>query len=367
MAIIKRLFTTPKESVDTHPDRSSDISSNGGRSKKRGNDKRPDLYQEVTDNLVTAIENGTAPWQRPWDGKIRWPLNPTTKKPYHGINVLLLAGESYQDPRWCSYRQAKEQGWQVNKGEQGSRIYFYKLLQREGNEIDPSTGELEMQNIPVLKNYTVFNLSQMENTPKLEWETGYTKKISNLTEQICQDIVESTGADISYGRRHAAYSPSQDRIYMPVKASFESDGDYYATLLHELAHWSGHESRLKREFGSDRKSEAYAREELRAEMASAMLSMRLGIPSMIDGHASYVDHYLQILRKDKKEIFRAAKDAEKIARYVLGFHPDFRDELESEHRDQIQSVLDSGAPEEMFDASEFDFEPDIGPQASMRM
>lgn len=372
MAVIKRLVPPSQPTADENaiaPGEESTAKTTEAREfrgGKRNAAAQRDYFQEVTDNIIEAIENGTAPWQQRWDGRMRWPMNGTTQKPYHGVNIMLLANQEFQDPRWCSYQQAKDKGWQVRRGEHGSRIYFYKPLQRRTGEIDPVTNEPETKMIPVLKSYTVFNLSQIENAPAFEWKGGNTHELSDLTEQICSEIVEATGAEIVHGHRRAAYSPSEDRIYMPDRASFKSDAFYFATLLHEIGHWSGHESRLNREFGSDRKSAAYAREELRAEMASAMLSMRLGLPSAIDGHAAYVEHYLQILRNDKKEIFRAAKEAERMSRYVLSFHPDFRAEFETEHRDQVKAAIAAGGPEEVFDASEFDFEPDELSAAGMR-
>lgn len=380
MAIIKRLFTTPPQPVaPTEPAAVQDLSSNdtlvvpaaaekksGGKSKGRGNFTPRDLYQDVTDSIVEAIENGTAPWQQMWDGQARWPLNGATNKPYHGINVMLLVGEGYQDPRWCSYQQAKDRGWQVRRHEEGTKIYFYKTLQRKTGEIDPETQEAETKTIPVLKSYTVFHFSQIDGVPELERNNAHAREMTDLTEQTCQELIEATGAEIIFGQRRAAYSPSQDRIYMPDKESFDSDAHYYATLLHEISHWTGHASRLQRDFGTSRDSEQYAREELRAEMASAMLAMRLGLPSKIDGHSAYVDHYLKILRSDKKEVFRAAKDAERMARYVLSFHPDFRDEFEAEHQAQMAAHVEAGGPEEIFDASEFDFEPDELPLMGMK-
>ena len=326
-----------------------------------------DLYQEVTDSLMEAIENGTAPWQRPWDGRALWPMNPTTNKPYHGINVLLLAGEGFQDGRWCTYQQGKAKDWQVRKGERGTRIYFYKPLQKATGEIDLDSGKPEMRVIPILKSYTVFNLSQVDNAPEADPEraANHTKDVTDLTAQLCEEIVEAAGVNVVHGYRQAQYGPSEDKVYMPDRESFDSDAAYYAVLMHEIGHWSGHETRLNREFGFDRKAPAYAREELRAEMASAMLSMRLGLPCAIENHSSYVDSYLKLLKNDKKEIFRAAKDAEKIARYVLSFHPEFRDEFEHEHRDQVAAAVDAGAPEEIFDASDFDFEPEA-PLMGMR-
>lgn len=324
-------------------------------SRRPDNDaKRRDLFQEVTDNMIQAIEEGTAPWQKTWKGRFGWPMNPTTGKSYHGINVLLLSNAGYQDPRWCSYEQAKKAGWQVRGGEKASRIYFYKPLRKETEDLDFATGLPVVKTIPVFRSYPVFNLSQVENAPKLETGVDHGTILDDVTEATILELVESTGAEIRTGRVSAAYDPKDDWISMPAKETFESDAHYYAALVHELAHWTGHSSRLNRPFSFDRSSEAYAREELRAEMTSAMLSMELGIPASIGNHEGYIAAYLTLLRNDKKEVFRAAKDAETITRFILRYHPDFRMRLETEVKEQAQAAADAGAPDEFFDASLFD-------------
>lgn len=335
-----------------------------GRTKRSGNDhaprrngsdlKRRDLFQEVTDQMVQAIEEGTAPWQRSWQGFFGWPKNATTGKPYHGINVLLLASAGYQDPRWCSYEQAKKNDWQVRGGQKSSRIYFYKPMQKPSEELDPATMLPKYKTVPVFRSYPVFNLSQMDGAPKLETGIDHKVVLDDVTEQTILEIVEATGVEIEHGHAKAAYLPVPDKIIMPDKATFESDADYYAALLHELGHWSGHESRLNRTFSFDKTSDAYAREEMRAEMASAMLSMQLGIPAGIANHEGYVGAYLKMLRDDKKEVFRAAKDAETISRFILRYSPDLKVRLEEQVNDQAQAAAAAGAPDEFFDASLFD-------------
>lgn len=316
---------------------------------------RRDLFQEVTDRMVQAIEEGTAPWQKPWQGHLGWPANPTTGKPYHGINVLLLATAGYQDPRWCSYEQAKKAGWQVRSGEKAERIYFYKLMTKGSGELDPVTCLPKVEKvIPLFRSHPIFNLSQIDNAPKLETGVQHEVVLDDVTEQTILDLIEASGAQFNTGRSHAAYFPKQDWIDMPAKETFESDAHYYAAKFHELAHWTGHESRLNRPFSFDKSSVDYAREELRAEMASAMISMQMGIPPGVKNHEGYVANYLKILRDDKKEIFRAAKDAETISRFILRYNPDLKIRLEEEVRDQAQAAADAGAPEEFFDASLFD-------------
>lgn len=140
MAVIKRLFAParveePAQASEIPAPQEPVAEKRPARSRRQSAKEREfkprDLYQEVTDGIIEAIENGTAPWQQSWDGRTRWPVNGTTQKPYHGVNVMMLALQGLQDPRWCTYQQAKEQGWQVRKGEHGSRIYFYKPLERK--------------------------------------------------------------------------------------------------------------------------------------------------------------------------------------------------------------------------------------------
>ncbi|MFM0265576.1 ArdC family protein [Paraburkholderia sediminicola] len=331
-------------------------SARNAKSPRERTGERPDLFQEVTDKIVAALENGTAPWQKPWASSFEWPMNGTTGKPYHGINIMLLAANEFQDGRYCSFKQAKEKKWSVRKGEHGTPIYFYKPFLKETGEIDPATQEPKMRSIPILKRYTVFNFSQIDGSPEYELKNDHELVLNEETRQICDEIIDASGADIKHGYRVSAYSPSEDRVFMPNREAFKSDAHYYSSLLHEIGHWSGHTSRLNREFGTSRESELYGREELRAEMASAMIAMRLGLPAAMENHGAYVDHYLKVLRSDKKEIFRAARDAEKISRFVLSFHPDFREEFREEHESQMAAAVAVGAPAETFDASEFDFE-----------
>ena len=358
-AELDRLLAQQQARIDAREQPGARRTNAGSASARRngGDAKRRDLFQEVTDQMIQAIEEGTAPWQQPWRGRLGWPENPTTGKPYHGINVLLLSNVGYQDPRWCSYEQAKKNGWQVRGGEKASRIYFYKPMRKNTEELDPVTALPIVKTVPVFRSYPVFNLSQIDNAPKLETGVDHEIVLDDVTEQTILDMIEATGVEIVSGRTRAAYSPKADQIVMPAKDTFKSDAHYYAALLHELAHWTGHESRLNRPFSFDRSSEAYAREELRAEMASAMLSMQLGIPAGVENHEGYVAEYLKILRGDKKEIFRAAKDAETISRFILRYNPDLKIRLEDEVRDQARAAADAGAPDEFFDASLFeDFE-----------
>jgi antirestriction protein ArdC len=292
----------------------------------------------VTDRIIAMIENGAAPWRQPWDRPRAphvpaLPLNAVTGKAYQGINILLLqaSGLSFFDPRWCGYEQAKTRGWQVRAGEQGATIYFFKRLEIN----DPNDAETEplldedgrprRKTIPLLRAHTVFHASQIEGIPTLEEAYGMpTTAGVHPTwdwEAHLEAILRRSGARIVHTGSLAFYRPAEDCIYLPPPARFPGSGHYYGVAYHELGHWTGHPERLNRSFCFHRGAPAYAREELRAELASAFLGAELGIQYDLESHAAYLDHYLDLLRRDNREIFRAARDAQGIADLVLDRHP----------------------------------------------
>jgi antirestriction protein ArdC len=295
-----------------------------------------DFRQEVTDNLVQMLEKGVAPWQKPWDSSmasIDMPLNPTTGKTYRGGNTLHLIAtalqKNYDDPRWMTYKQAAENGWQVRKGEKGTQIEFWDV--KDGQSKDrPENGGAQSK--PKLEQaderrlihrvYTVFNASQVDGVPPHEPKQKSVFDAVHAGEQI----LHHSGAQIIHDQLDRAYySRSQDSIHLPTKPAFKDAAGYYGTALHELAHWSGHPSRLNRKtlaesyrFGDVN----YAKEELRAELASVFLAAERGIPHNPEQHAAYVEHWIKALKEDKNEIFRAAHDASKAADFLLGLERD---------------------------------------------
>lgn len=275
-----------------------------------------DHRQEVTDDIIRLLEQGTAPWQRPWEtGRAgQLPYNPTTNKPYRGGNVLalMIAGmhKGYDDPRWCTYRQGSEQGWQVRKGEKSSAVEFW--------DIYPDKNDPE-KNRFVHRVYPVFNAAQIDGIPSLLIEPRKPFEVIEAGQRILQE----SGADIRHGGTRAFYRPSGDFIQLPEKENFIDAPAYYSTACHELGHWTGHEKRLNRETlmkskGFDQHDESYAREELVAELASLYMSAETGLPHDPAQHAAYLDSWLGALKKDKNEIFRAASQASAATDYVLG-------------------------------------------------
>ena len=209
------------------------------RSGKAFTDRR-DHYQEVTDRIVAALESGTRPWRQPWEnGSPGMPVNAATHRRYHGINVLLLSITSFAlggDPRFCSYKQAGDRGWQVRKGERGTTVFFFKRMLVEDRDAAPDA-EGRTKAIPVLRAYTVFNGSQIDGIP--------TYVPPDLTDapwrrpEAAQAILDNSGAVLRVGGDRAFFSPFCDFIQMPPEASFTDAGTWSSTLLHELAHYAG--------------------------------------------------------------------------------------------------------------------------------
>ena len=290
-----------------------------------------DLRQEITDQIIEALEKGTAPWQKPWNsGAFELPFNPTSGKPYRGGNAIHLMAMSsrhgYEDPRWLTYRQAQENGWQVRRGEKGTQVEFWQFpgsgTRLSGAREDQDPSEPTGRDRCIYRVYTVFNGSQIDGLPphsprvRQEWEAV----------QSAESILRNSGARISHDQADQAfYHRRTDSIHLPPRAAFQSNGAYYGTALHELSHWTGHPSRLNRDtlHESYRFGDAsYAREELRAELASVFLMAERGIPHDPERHASYLSSWLEVLREDKHEIFRAARDAPTAVDFLMALEMD---------------------------------------------
>ncbi|MCP5246850.1 MAG: DUF1738 domain-containing protein, partial [Burkholderiales bacterium] len=274
------------------------------------------------------LKQGTAPWQKPWqpgDPLLSFPHNPTTQKRYRGINALYLMSQGYADPRWLTYKQAAGLGAQVRKGEKSTWIQYWKFTDERIKKDDNGKLVLNSDGKPVKETVklerprvfyaSVFNAEQIDNLPELIIGPPAWNPIERA-----EQILQASSAAIEHGEYDRAfYRPVTDRIHLPHKHQFEIPDRYYATALHELGHWTGHESRLNRDLAHPFGSEGYAREELRAEIASMLLGNELGLGHDPSQHAAYVASWIKALEKDPTEIFRAAADAEKIQDYVLAF------------------------------------------------
>lgn len=283
-----------------------------------------DLYKRVTDKIITQLEKGVAPWKCPWatDGG-GLPRNVVSRKSYRGINTMLLWATAdehgYESSLWGTYRQWDMLGGHVNRGEHGTKIIFWNVS--TGAVLDKDTGEEREEKRFFLREYTVFNLAQCGGTALDRYRIG--RPTTNFIDfDPAEAVVKATAADVRHGGNRAFFNPVEDYIRLPVKEAFASPASYYSTLFHELSHWTGHESRLKRidklaRFG-DR---SYAVEELVGELGAAFLTASLGIPNerTLADATSYLDHWLTILKADSKMIFTAATAASAAADYVLSF------------------------------------------------
>jgi antirestriction protein ArdC len=288
-----------------------------------------DHYQEVTDRIIAALEAGTPPWRRPWDpdkaGGPAMPRNASTGQRYRGINVLTLGMSalafSNADPRWATYKQAEDRGWQVRKGERGTTGYFFKRLEVR-DDSKPEGDEDAVKRIPLLRAFSLFHASQIEGIPNYIPPT--IEEAPWRAPEAAEIILANSGAVIRVGGERAFYSPATDHIQMPPRSAFATAEGFCGTMIHEAGHWTGAESRLNRDLRNRFGSHDYAREELRAEIGQMMVCAELGIADCdFSNNAAYVASWLEKLRSDRKEIFRAAADAQRIADYLLAFHPDY--------------------------------------------
>jgi antirestriction protein ArdC len=295
---------------------------------------RRDFRQEVTDRIITMLENGVAPWQKPWnsvDASLDMPMNPTTGKAYRGGNAIHLMAtglsRGYGDPRWMTYRQAAALAWQVRKGEKGTQIEFWEVKAERDTRSEPvraddgdghqAAVDAGRGNRLIHRVYTVFNAKQIEGIP--EWSPN-PRSVFEVVE-AGEHILYNCGAAILHDQTDRAfYNRSSDSIHLPPKHAFKEAASYYGAALHEAAHSSGHPSRLNRatltesyRFGDT----SYAKEELRAELASVFLAAERGIPHDPVQHAAYVGAWVKTLKEDKHEIFRAAHDASRAADFLL--------------------------------------------------
>jgi len=289
-------------------------------------DTKKAFHEQVAEKLIEQLRQGTAPWQRPWEAgeaASLLPINPTTGKRYRGINAIQLLSQGRIDQRWLTYKQAAAAGAQVRKGEHGTAIQYWKFSEEQTRTDESGKPVLDAQGQPVKAEVrlerprvffaTVFNAEQIDGLPPMQRKEQTWDAVERA-----EAILLASGAVIQHGGQNRAfYRLRTDSIHLPDKGQFPSADNYYAIALHELGHWTGHPSRLGRDLAHPFGSEGYAKEELRAEIASMILGDELGIGHDPGQHAAYVGTWINVLRDDPLEIFRAAADAEKIHGYVL--------------------------------------------------
>ena len=275
-------------------------------------------YEVITNKIIEKLEQGTVPWHRPWSCEMS--KNLISKKEYRGINVFMLGSTGYANPYWLTFKQARQLGGHVCKGEESTPVVFWKWLERE--QENPETGQTETVNVPLLRYYRVFNVEQCDGIPKDKIPPLENARDFHPIEQAETVVQEMPQRPIvKHEAAQAYYRPSADVVNMPPAELFQSSEAYYSTLFHELTHATGHESRLKR-LNTDKLapfgSRDYSQEELVAEMGAAFLCGRCQIENQtIDNSAAYIQGWLRKLRNDKRMVVFAAAQAQKASDFIL--------------------------------------------------
>jgi antirestriction protein ArdC/predicted nucleotidyltransferase component of viral defense system len=280
-------------------------------------DLKRDIYQEITDELVSMLERGVKPWRAPWDAKAAkfdssvLPVRENGEL-YKGINILILWAAAlkrgYEQHVWMTYKQAEALGGQVRRGEKGTSVVYYGQAEKKEKDIDGKVKDIKFS---FLKSYTVFNVAQIEGLDLSKFVKGPPQNIQSV------EYFGDAGAKIYQQGSQAFYTNSRDTVTMPDASFFKSQDHFTAVLSHEMIHWTGAELRLGRDLSGEYGSEAYAREELVAEIGASFLCAHLGVnPDLREQNASYIDRWLKVLKEDKRAIFQASSAAAKGAEYI---------------------------------------------------
>jgi len=294
---------------------------------KSSSKSKVDAYQAVTDKLVELLEQGVCPWAQPWTNRGCGfaPVNGRTKKSYRGVNIWILLAEQtdkgYRSNQWVTYKQALDLGGHVRKGQKGTKIVFWRILEKESTTETKKDGSPKVDKIPLIRLYTVFNLDQCDGiestTPQVD--ASYDFNPIETAEKIAAGY--KNAPELNHGGDRAYYQPSTDKVQMPEQDQFSTAEDYYSTLFHEYAHSTGHKSRIDRDLenGAGFGSDPYAKEELVAELAAAFLCGEAGIKdNTIDRSASYLASWARRLKGDSRLIVQASSAAQKAADHILG-------------------------------------------------
>ena len=324
-----------------------------------------DYHQEFAAALKAQIAQGVAPWQQPWKpGERRLPKNIQTDKPYRGGNSVYLSvtqtAMGYSDHRWATYKQIKDMGGQVRKGEKATHVLFYKFDdEREKTQAGaPDTpasspegkAERESTRPPMVRCYAVFNVEQADGLTLERTGDDLTTEPEWKAHQTAERVIQESGIHVAHVRGDRAfYNLHTDTVTLPEREQFASANGYYQTALHELGHATGHPARMDRDtltagaghFGSTE----YAREELRAEMSAMMTGERVGVGHDGSRGAAYVKGWLKAIDDDPKEIYKAAADAQNISDYLLRPIREREQETEQEHRTLAEKYSAARSPQ----------------------
>lgn len=290
------------------------------------------VREELAQRFLAALNEGYLPWNSCWNQDK--PLNAVSGIRYRGVNSIWLSFvaefKGYSDPRWCTYKQAEAKGWHIQKGEKATYVEYWAYFDRqqkkllpwkEANELLKDKEYAEKNLVLTSKVFAVFNAKQIDGIPE------YNKNHIDIGDIRAQRDTLITNMGISYREQgqQAYYSPSDDRVTLPPESTFDNPYGYMATFLHECGHATGHASRLNRPLdGYYQNPESYAKEELRAEIASAFTVQELGLrltPEEMEfetkRHMGYVQAWAQHIKEAPEALFQAIKDAEKISDYLI--------------------------------------------------
>jgi antirestriction protein ArdC len=285
--------------------------------------EKRDVYRKVTDAIVNAIEQGVGTWRMPWHTSGRFafsPINVVSHKPYRGINTVCLwaaaQAKGYDRGEWGTYQQWQERGAQVRKGEKATLVVFWKFAHdaTESDAGDSDDSPRSGSRLLFTRGYSVFNAAQVEgHTPKAEAEVPMPERIAHA-----DAFFGNIGATVRQGGNQAFYSPVSDHIQMPPYAAFREAIGYYSTLAHEHTHWTSTTSRCNRQLGKRFGDNAYAAEELIAELGAAFTCAHLGLSTEPrEDHAQYIQSWLRVLKADSRAIFTAASKAQQACDWLI--------------------------------------------------
>ena len=287
---------------------------------ENGEQQMPNLShaqrESITNRVIEAIEAGCPPWRRPWTGRTNGACLPLRHngEPYRGINVLLLWStadrKGYSSARWFTFKQAQALGGRVRKGEKSAAVMKCGTMIKEDENGDEKI-------IRFARYYSVFNADQIDGLPETHYhQVEQARDLGTQADPEMDAFFASTGASIvTVDEPRAYYDIGMDRIHIPPIATFHDSAGYYATLAHELTHWTGSESRLDR-FNRLCAKEDYAFEELVAEIGNCFLCADLGLTPDFQQTGAYLERWLQVLKKDSQAIFRASSEAQKAVDYI---------------------------------------------------
>lgn len=284
-------------------------------------------YEKFAEAIVSATLASDAAWTKPWKvgQAFGLPRNALTGRDYRGCNILLLLSRHFASREWLTYKQATEVGGHVRKGQKGTPIFFFSMIEKKNNQDKDNQDEDQDDGIPVFRSFTVFNVEQIDGLDKTKLAGAENAEPTATTEEEaeakifadCEKMMNlSTWSEDS---TQAYYNPVSDEIHLPRRRDFVSLSEFWGTALHELAHWTGHASRLNRAKGmaSRMGTDGYAREELVAESASWLLAATLGTPHEPKNSAAYLSSWVKKFADKPRELYSAIAQAQKAVDFLL--------------------------------------------------